>query len=74
MRLSHSQMSFCRRYNLLDESMRPAPRLDVTDLKVHTMDLSNPPLPSRPVLTGLDGGPARPDRNVSRPWPEGKTV
>lgn len=73
MAFSRSALSFVRRYGLLDESMRPAPRLDETVLRVHTVPLANPPLPSQLVLRDLDGDP-RPDRNVTRPWPEGYTV
>lgn len=79
MPFSTSSRAFVRRYGLQDESMRPAPRLDVTALLVHTVPLPNPPLPSQDVLRQLDGfnrpdGLERPERHVSRPWPEGRTV
>lgn len=73
MPFSKSGLAFVRRYGLLDESMRPAPRLDVSALLVHTYPLADPPLPSQPTLRDLDGDP-RPDRNVTRPWPEGYEV
>jgi hypothetical protein len=70
---SRTGLHFIRRHGLLLETLRPAPRIDVTASRVHTVPLANPPLPSLPVLRGLDGAtPA--DRNVTRAWPEGEQV
>lgn len=68
MAFSRSALDFIRRKGLLDESLQPAPRLNVTDLKVHTYPLGGSPRPAQSVLRDFEGDPA-PDRNISRPWP-----
>jgi hypothetical protein len=65
---SRSALEFLRREGLVDESARPAPRLSLTDLLVHTVPLSSPPLPGQTVLREYEGQPP-PDRGVTRPWP-----
>lgn len=70
--LSRSALLFLRRAGLVDESLRPSPRLNVTDLLVHTVPLSIPPMPAQTVLQGYEGAPP-PDRAGSRPWPEQTT-
>lgn len=67
--LSRSALAFLRRTGIVDEALRPTPRLDVTALRVHTVPLASPPYPSQSVLRGQDGE-VPPDRNLSRPWPD----
>jgi hypothetical protein len=66
--VSHSALEFLRRHGLVDENIRPTPRLNVTDLLVHTVPMCSPPNPAQDVLRGYEGEPP-PDRNLSRPWP-----
>jgi hypothetical protein len=67
--VSRSPLELLRRLNLSDESLRPAPRLDVSALKVHTVPLASPPMPSQDVLRTFEGDPP-PDRTgPAQPWP-----
>jgi hypothetical protein len=68
MTVSRSALEFLRRTGLVDESLRPRPRLNLSDLRVHTVPLDTPPLPVQSVLRGFEGHP-QPDRNGTRPWP-----
>lgn len=66
---SRSALGYLARKGLVDATPRPAPRLDVAALLVHTMPLSSPPQPSRNVLQQFEGDPS-PDRIGTRPWPQ----
>lgn len=68
MPISRSAVQVLRSLGLADDILRPAARLDVDALLVHTTPLKSPPLPSETVLRDFEGHPA-PDRNLSRPWP-----
>jgi hypothetical protein len=66
--VSRSALQFLRRVGLADESPRPAPRLDLSALLIHTIPVPSPPLPPPEVLRTFEGLPP-PDRDLSRPWP-----
>lgn len=68
MAVSRSALEYLRRRGLIEDGLRPRPRLAIEDLKVHTVPLSSPPMPSMPVLQDFEGMPP-PDRGASRPWP-----
>ena len=73
MAVSRSALEFLRRKGLIDENSRPTPRVNLTDLLVHTIPLTSPPMPTQRVLRTFEGGEAgesSPDRNVTRPWPD----
>jgi len=66
--LSRNPTVFMRRHGMVDEPVRPSPRLDVSALLVHSIPLKSPANPSQLVLRQLEGSPS-PDRGLSRPWP-----
>lgn len=68
MAVSRSPLEFLRRQGLQDETLRPAPRLDIAALLIHTYPLASPPMPSQTVLRAAEGDDP-PDRGLSRPWP-----
>lgn len=68
MALSRSPLEFIRRQGWQHESLRPSPRLNLSELLVHTAPISSPPLPGQATLRSYEGTPP-PDRNASRPWP-----
>ena len=63
---SRSASEVLRRTGLTDDP-RQGPRVNLTDLLVHTIPLQAP-RPSEPVLRELEGLPA-PDRGETQPWP-----
>jgi hypothetical protein len=72
MAVSRSALEWLRRRGMVDENIRPTPRLNATDLLVHTLPIDSPPRPSQPVLRSFEGGnygESPPDRNETRPWP-----
>ena len=72
MTASRSALEFLRRRGLVDENLRPTPRLNATDLLIHTIPMGTPPRPTQSVLRSYEGGEAGeapPDRNETRPWP-----
>ena len=68
MPISHSPLEFIRRHGLLEESVQPHPRLNLRGLRVHTVPISEPPLPKAITLQEYEGVPP-PDRGLTRPWP-----
>lgn len=68
MGVSRSALEFLRRNGLNDTTPRPRPRLNLTELLVHTVPLKSPPKPQYEVLETFEGHPP-PDRGGSRPWP-----
>jgi hypothetical protein len=65
---SRSAFIFLQREGIIDETMSPAPRLNVTDMLVNTIPLTPPHEPSQGVLRDLTGYPT-PDRLLIKPWP-----
>jgi len=68
MAVSRSALDFLRRKGLVTDMLRPGPRLNVSQLLVHTVPIPSPPKPLPHLLTGFEGDPP-PDRGMSRPWP-----
>ena len=65
---SRSSLQFLRRQGLTPQAGRPAPRLAVDELLVHTLPLKTPkPLTSQ--LVSVEGEPP-PDRGITHPWPD----
>ncbi len=65
---SRSGLELLVRLKIIDEPVRPTPRLCIEDLLVERLPLDDPPLPSRDVMRRLEGTP-QPDRQGTRPWP-----
>lgn len=72
MATSRSAKAYLARKGLTDETLRPAPRLDVSALLVHTVPLDNPPRPAPYILREFEGNPS-PDRIGTRPWADNET-
>ena len=71
MATSRSAVEFMSRSGLHPLLAKPAPRLSVGDLLVHTVPLDTP-LPSQETLVAYEGDPP-PDRGGTRPWPDQPT-
>lgn len=69
---SRSAAAYMARKGISDETLRPAPRLDLAALLVHTVPLDSPPRPPPYVLQDYEGNPS-PDRIGTRPWPDNET-
>jgi hypothetical protein len=65
---SRSPWIFLNRSGIVPETLRPAPRLNVDQLLVHTVPLRSPPQPVPEVLRQYEGDPP-PDRGQTRAWP-----
>lgn len=68
MATSRSSREFLERRGLVRANVPPEPRLDVSELLIHTVPLTTPPQPAQEVLRELEGEPP-PDRQEARPWP-----
>lgn len=69
MATSRSALDYLRRIGLAPgEHLRPRPRLNISELLIHTVPLTSPPLPATGTLRSLEGDPP-PDRGAARPWP-----
>jgi hypothetical protein len=68
MSISRNPVEYLRRHGLVNEPARPRPRLDIEALLVHSIPISDPPMPQTKVLEPFEGDPP-PDRGTARPWP-----
>ena len=66
--ISRNPLQFLRRHGLVDEPVRPRPRLDVMGLLVHTIPLASPPKPPHTIMRQAMGDPP-PDRPMTQAWP-----
>jgi hypothetical protein len=67
MPISHSAVPFMLRAGIIDETFSPAPRLNVTDLLINRIPVSNL-LGAQNSLRSYEGMPA-PNRGATHPWP-----
>ncbi len=68
MATSRSSREFLERRGLVRANVPPRPRLDVSQLLIHSVPLDTPPQPEQAVLRELEGEHP-PDRQETRPWP-----